>query len=109
MEVGEYVRTKTNIAKVIGKDDDNNIMLDNQQIVTKTEAKSIKHSKNIIKLIEKGDYVNGWKVLSIVTNYDNTEDIGFKLLGYDNLLYFSNNDIKSIVTKEQFKQVQYEV
>ena len=51
IEVGEYVRTKHNIAKVIGKDDDDNVMLDTQQIITKIEAKSINHSKNIIDLL----------------------------------------------------------
>ena len=63
------------------------------------------HSKNIIDLIEIGDYVNGWKVLGIVTTFDKPNEIGFKFLGFDNLLY--DIDIKSIVTKEQFGNAEY--
>lgn len=65
----------------------------------------IKHSSNIIDLIEVGDYVNGWKVLSIVTTLDKPNEIGFKFLGFDNLLY--DIDIKSICTREQFENIEY--
>lgn len=68
IEVGEYIRTnKGLIARIIDFDDDNNFLLDNQQIITKIESKSIKHSKNIIDLIEVGDYVNGMLVRRGIT------------------------------------------
>lgn len=67
-----------------------------------------KASHNPIDLIEVGDYVNGCKVCEIdyaergkyVMVEDN--DPGWKSM------YF-NNDIKSIVTKEQFSQMEYKV
>ena len=59
------------------------------------------HSKNIIDLIEVGDYVNGEKVYKI------TEALIY--LRGKAPCHKSISDIKSIVTKEQFKQVQYEV
>jgi hypothetical protein len=69
----------------------------------------VKHSKNIIDLIEVGDYVNGKRVEYV----DSIEDGD----GNERLCVFVEatqdsieaNDIKSIVTKEQFSQVEYKV
>ena len=58
-------------------------------------------SENIIDLIEVGDYVNGYKVkitnpyMIVLDNYN------FKAI--------ENKDIKSVVTKELFDSVKYEV
>lgn len=63
----------------------------------------VKHSKNIIDLIEVGDYVNGHLII----------DKNNKILMYEDADYIngantiSNFEIKSIVTKEQFKSVEY--
>ena len=60
----------------------------------------VKHSKNIIDLIEVGDYVNGERILDITGEYLRTnETIHNK--------YWLSNNIKSIVTKEQFKNIEY--
>lgn len=68
----------------------------------------IKASFNIIDLIEVGDYVNGYKV------YANDGKLWIKRIDNDGTLHFTNiaylNDIselKSIVTKEQFEAMQY--
>ena len=62
----------------------------------------VKHSFNIIDLIEKGDYVNGEKIIEVrkqdgkiylMTDYVPIEHI--------------KEGIKSIVTKEQFQSVEY--
>ena len=59
-------------------------------------------SNNIIDLIEVGDYINGEKVTSIEKN----GWLGFR--NHD--LYLSDEqEIKSIVTKEQFETVSYKV
>ena len=61
----------------------------------------IKASENIIDLIEVGDYVNGYKVkitnpyMIVLDNYN------FKAI--------ENKDIKSVVAKEQFENMKYEV
>lgn len=64
-----------------------------------------KQSENIIDVLEVGDYVNGYKVTEI-------DPITFRKEAYPN--FWSNkiindSDIKSIVTKEQFKQMEYKV
>lgn len=70
-----------------------------------------KHSFNIIDLIEEGDYVNGRLILQVdykmkricllVTFLDT--------MSMSNVIWIDSQDIKSIVTKEQFKSVEYEV
>jgi hypothetical protein len=71
-----------------------------------------KHSKNIIDLIEEGDYVNGHLV---VDKYQDTDDYGkdFIVINVESDFLCNKSlvekDIKSIVTKEQFKAVEYEV
>lgn len=75
-----------------------------------------KHSRDIIDLIEEGDYVNGEKVLETNCNLeyidddadwgvDEVED-GLKL--QERWIYFES-EIKTIVTKEQFKNMEYKV
>ena len=66
----------------------------------------VNHSKNIIDLIEVGDYVNGYKVLNV---YDNYIEINNPELLYDCIVYekVRENNIKSILTKEQYKSVEY--
>lgn len=67
----------------------------------------IKHSKNIIDLIEEGDYVNGCKVHSVdedcVTVY---LEVGESAIDYN---YIFAKDIKSIVTREMYESIKYEV
>lgn len=106
------MRTKQ-IAKTVGTDDDNNIMLDTQQILTKIEAKTVKHSKNIIDLIGAGDILQveiseEWVAKEdtirfiIVSQTYTLEEIKDAL---DNGIY----KIKSIVTKQQFENIEYKI
>lgn len=65
----------------------------------------VKHSKNIIDLIEAGDYVNGMLVRK--GRVANGEE---KLLVGNHLIHGMALDvvnIKSIVTKEQFQKIEY--
>lgn len=67
----------------------------------------VKHSKNIIDLIEKNDYVNGCKVYrvekNIITVYQEVEE---QPVDYN---YIMKDDIKSIITKEQIKQIEFRI
>ena len=65
----------------------------------------VNHSKNIIDLIEKDDYVNGRIVIKIM-DYEEFKKICFDE-DFDDVAY--EEDIKSIVTKEMFESVEYEV
>lgn len=119
IEVNEYVRTNRIIARVIGRDDDNNILLNTQQILTKSEEKIVKHSKQLIDLIQIGDIVNKELVIAIIdiTN-DKEKIIGKKLItqyrsaqftGLDIKHYIYADDIKTILTKEQYIANCYKV
>lgn len=68
-------------------------------------------SYNPIDLIEVGDYVNGLRINSI-TEVDKNNDVRlvWHLNTYgDDDISFSNEEIKSIVTKEQFESMKYVV
>ena len=66
----------------------------------------IKAGDNLIDLIEVGDYVNGLVVTRICVDGETNK----KYLNlYGSISEWENEDIKSIVTKEQFASVKYEV
>ena len=73
-------------------------------------AKKIKsHSPNIIDLIEEGDYVNGWEVQEKLKDNEGKWYVG-ECCGdsyYDNDAY--NDEIETIVTKEQFNTIEYKL
>ena len=108
LEEGMYVRLNCNyelgIGKTIGEIDEDNFI--------KTKFKDgfecslptymiKKASHNIIDLIEVGDYVNGWKVLYWTDGTKVVDD------GYATNL--DKISVKSILTKEQFESMSYEV
>ena len=66
----------------------------------------IKASHNIIDLIEVGDYVNGEKVNGKYKNITRNSD--YITIGEFDCDFY-NEDIKSIVTKEQFEGVEYKL
>lgn len=75
----------------------------------------VKESTNLIDIIEKGDYVNGYLVEAIDYYEDENGNL-FDVLGVvftdDDYAYskvLKNINIHSIVTKERFKSVEYEV
>lgn len=99
IEVGEYVRTiDGEIGKVKHIIQDMIFINSNQYYHTPDKIK--KHSKNIIDLIEVGDYVNRHLVIQIGKDGDLIIDDG----GYHSIFLA---DIKSIVTKEQYNQKCY--
>ena len=75
---------------------------------------NVEASHNIIDLIEEGDYVNGYKVYEVdkvchritLNGSDNGNE--FRLT-YLRPSLGKNMGIKSIVTKEQFDSMKYEV
>ena len=91
------------IARIVDCSDNELIKIDNGQIILRRDV--IKASYNPIDLIEVGDYVNGSKVIDIVendvyvSNFYEEQCIG----------QVSKKNIKSIVTKEQFESMKYEV
>lgn len=123
IKVNDYVRTKQgNIFKIIGGNEDNYEIDIDYSILEQTEEfwyesnryndngywfdneNVVKSSPNIIDLIEVGDYVNGKEIEQIINNelYFEANDMASKIS-------FEEKDIKSIVTKEQFEQMEYKI
>lgn len=69
----------------------------------------VKHSKNIIDLIEIGDYVNGYSIDNIINGVLVHRANGIDRSGYLIPIIQYENDIKSIVTKEQFASLEYRI
>ena len=131
MRVGDYVRNKYGIAKVIDIENKNGIdtlvfdkpicflvnketgeikddrLLNKLAIIDGIDIKKIKSSPNIIDLIEVGDYVNGTIVTKVVL-----DEIECKYIELDysyNKRGIREKDIKSIVTHEQMESMEYKV
>ena len=130
MKIGDYARTKGgNIFKIIGGNlDDWEIDISCTQLEQTeenwfesnryndngywfTDENIIKSSPNILDLIEVGDYVNGYEVRDI--SYYGVPS-SKTLLELDKWLgncykKIANEDINSILTKEQFESMEYKV
>ena len=99
IEVGEYVRTKKGqidkFEKLLSYEDDKETSI----VVCKEKRfwleDVVKHSSNIIDLIEEGDYVNGKYVYSIGTVIGN-----LPIINHTDGTFTPSNMIKSLVTKE---------
>ena len=124
IEVGEYGRT--NFGKIIkfawiedleGKKIKNKVILINGNKISNDlyyfhkEENIVKHSKQLIDLIEKDDYVNGYKVINVINeepcpsgkcvDIDRSKDSSECTLWEEN--------IKTILTKEWFEDNCYKV
>lgn len=101
MKVGDYVRTENGlIGKIIGFKGDM-VETDNKKLITyKSDHSECKIKERPIDLIETGDYVNGFYVLGVYQEP--------KYLITDDCSVYEE-EIKSIVTKEQFESMEYEV
>ena len=123
IEVNEYVRTKDgHIAKYIkklAKDEDvsdgmlfDSYIYEKHKLIRYKFLKEIivKHSKQLIDLIEVGDFVNGHRVKGktekkiAVDYYCYSEE-----LGEGNWLILYNDMIQTILTKEQYMANCYKV
>ena len=110
LKVGMYVRytrgvingyLSPRIAKIVDCSDNELVRIDNRQVILRNDV--IKASDNIIDLIEEGDYVNGLPVVH------NAKKNGGNIVILINGDAYNEEDIKSVVTKEQFECVKYEV
>lgn len=109
IEVGEYIRTPYHKIEKIKKikQEDAWICVTTDKNAYELEwlkTNKVKHSKNIIDLIEVGDIVNNGYIYEI----GNSED-GYKWIHNLNGLLLFEDDIKTILTKEQMEANQYVV
>ena len=112
ISIGEYVRTYNNGIKRIdtiwenktvnkygyevGSEWDGKLY----SIIKTTDI--VKHSKDIKDLVQKGDYVNGYLVEQI-------DKDGFIVIHNGGYTFRSSNWIKTIITKEQIKQIEFRI
>lgn len=128
LKIGQFIRTPYGIRKIVNitKDDGYGkprvkiIELDdflntgykfNYEFYTDEKIiKECKPSFNIIDILEKGDYVNGFEVLRIDKEC-NLYPKTLKCQYPNNIDYFDifDEDIKSVVTHEQMEQMAYKV
>ena len=134
MKIGDYVRTRNGlIFKIVGGNEDNwklDIEYFKLEYMEDTwlelyayndnggwfTHKNCKSSPNIIDLIEVGDYVNGDRVKALKGDIEshkinNEEDVIYTeyINDYDEWCGYEEDEIKSIVTKEQFESMEYKV
>ena len=108
IEVGEYVRTNTGL--ILKYDDENEkTFIDNFLTCQKImKERIVKHSKQLIDLIEEGDYVNGYRVTDKYLFAG--EKPVLETEGNDtNCKCLCEKDIKTILTKEQMEANCYKV
>ena len=122
LEVGQFVRTKDGYISQYKYYDTTNAYMEKLLCIPLSNGTFaniediVKASYNIIDILECGDYVNGSKVIDIsiigkdkekwvwVEQMEDTDNkYGDDYVGYN------NEQIKSIVTKEQFEQMAYKV
>lgn len=112
IEIEEYIRNKEGfigkVQKIIPPDEK---MVDYYYCCESTMASSygneiVKHNKNVIELIQVGDYINGMLIEEI-------EKIDNKKVFYSNgrMVAWTNRDtgIETILTKEQYRDNCFEV
>ena len=126
LEVGMYVRTKYyGIAQITSIVCGQDVHFDNEKLENVSPYDGIskdgtywrhniigKPSHNIIDLIQVGDYVNGFRVEEIGEYHSIKTDkveIYAKVNCSTLLNCFYEEDIKSIVTKEQFESMEYKI
>ena len=112
IEAGEYVRLDDGtIGKYeVNKNWINVVETNDRYIGFDIEKDVVKHSKNIIDLIEIGDYVNGYRVLEKTKIKNNEMQICIlKDNNCSNWRTVNDKTLKSICTKEQFAQAEYKI
>ena len=116
MNVNDYVRTKWGvICKIININElrepelKYGVELNLADIKFIGDEDILKSSPNIKSVIEENDFVNGEKITRVIP-----EDIcGDEILDYQHIFIgdkeIYEEDIKSIVTKEQFERMEYKI
>ena len=113
MNTGDYVRTKNGyIGKIYNINEFREPSMMYAIDIPKTDdfvfmgEKDFKSSPNIIDLIEVGDYVNG----AFVSRFKTDENgVQWLYTNNENAYGYKSDEIKSIVTKEQFESMEYKV
>lgn len=96
IEVGEYVRFKNGIIEKVNEDEADRLNMFSKNVGV--------HSNNILDIIKLGDYVNGYPVIAITYRKKSFVTVESD---YDCDIHI--RDIKTIVTQEQMRKIEYRV
>lgn len=117
IEVGEYVRTSNNGIKRIDTIFKNKTVNKyGYEVGSEWDGKLysyikttdiLKHSKNIIDLIEVGDFVNGYTIITVNYEEQYITTLFVNNFGEKAIKVLQDTDIKTILTKEQYNQNCY--
>lgn len=110
IEYGEFLRLDG--GKIVRYGEKQDIRVENNRYIDYSgeyewETHIVKHSSNIIDLVEVGDFINGKMCIDIehYTRDDGSNGINFVCIGGSVL----KENIKSICTKEQFENAEYKL
>ncbi len=101
MKVNDYVRTKYEIGKIVKCNSIYFILDIDKDNIAHEQNEIIKSSPNIIDLIEVGDYVDKLRVVDKYEDYIVVETFD------ERIVIQKEDNIKSIVTIEQFESMEY--
>lgn len=117
LEVGMYIRTNLGIEKITSLESEYNCLIagvgTEKGYIQKKRV--VKVSRNLIDLIEVGDYVNGSRVVYFMIDEEKSinegidEKIGVVVEEEWEGKKYLTKDIKTIVTKEQFQKMEYRI
>lgn len=110
IRVGEYLKLDDGtIGKYqIDKNWNNVVEINDKCIGFDIEKDIVKHSSNLIDLIECGDYVNGKKVREI-KEWNSSKDGYFRYAVTCHYEIIRADEIETIVTKEMMETISYKV
>ena len=123
IKVGEYVRLARcqGINKIIEIDEETDDLVLDKEIADEwgdetcyippedIEDEIFNHSLDILDLIERGDFVNDYKILDLNKKEDRIMICIAKIGVTEHWITLDRVDIKDIVTKEQFEREKYVV
>lgn len=120
IEVNEYVRTNKGvigelISETLSYPEPSEWILkgnNNKIVIVECNDYPVKHSKQLIDLIEVGDIINGYKVINAINNkesYPSEKCVDIDSSKDSSECTLWEEDIKTILTKEQYMANCYKV
>ena len=115
IEVGDYVRTNSGLIFKVNEitydEEYKDYLYKESFLLVDWKENIVKHSKQLIDLVEVGDYVNGHLVVEISKNAYNQKIVITEVDGKDGAIrhHYLERSIKNVVTHEQFESIEYKV
>ena len=116
IEANEYVRTNSGLIFKVNEitydEEYKDYLYKESFLLVDWKENIVKHSKQLIDLIQVGDYVNGYRVINAINNkesYPSGKCVDIDSSKDSSECTLWEEDIKTILTKEQFEANCYKV